>query len=421
MKIALVNTADTKGGAARAGLALHKTLLKNGVNSKLIVQTKYGNDEFVFAADANPFEKIYTLFRRAVDYFTIKFLTNEDKGRFSFPLFGKNISKNKFLKEADIIHLHWINEGFFSLKTFRQLQKLNKPIVWTLHDMWAFTGGCHYDNGCGNFTTRCANCPSLKIKGDNDFSSTIFARKLLLYQNIKYRVVTCSEWLARSARESVLFKDMEITAIPNPIDVNVFKPVDKASAKKEFGLTPGKVHILFVTMTVKEKRKGFHLLKEALLMLNKNRPDLRDKIELVVMGAADEEETKRLPFPVKTLGRLSSTEEIVEGYNAADIFVAPSLQDNLPNTVMEALACGTPVVAFNIGGIPEMVEHMKNGCLAEELSVEDLAKGIALLAENKNMRADFAKAGREKVLRHFAEEAVAERFISYYKKILKEI
>ncbi|NOX17241.1 MAG: glycosyltransferase, partial [Chlorobi bacterium] len=364
---------------------------------------------------------IYTLFRRAIDYFTIKFLTNEDKGRFSFPLFGKNISKNKFLKEADIIHLHWINEGFFSLKTFRQLQKLNKPIVWTLHDMWAFTGGCHYDNGCGNFTTRCANCPSLKIKGENDFSSTIFARKLLLYQSAKFHVITCSDWLARTARESVLFEDMEITPIPNPINANIFKPLDKATAKNRFNLTSGKIHILFVTMTVKEKRKGFHLLKEALLMLNKNSPELRDRIELVVMGAADENEINKLPFPVKTLGRLSSVDDIVGGYNAADVFVAPSLQDNLPNTVMEALACGTPVVAFNVGGIPEMVEHKVSGYLAEELSVKDLADGIALLAENKNMRDEFSKAGREKVLRDFAEEVVAERFISYYKRILKKV
>ncbi len=418
MKIVIVNNADINGGAARAAYALTKSLQKKNIQTEMFVQSKFGNDSFVNTVDTNIFSSANTILRKAFDFAAINFFTKQERGRFSFPIFGKNISKNKIIKDADILHLHWLNEGFFSLNTFRKIAELQKPIVWTLHDMWAFTGGCHYDGECGKYKMRCDNCPSLKIPSDGDASSTIFARKLEIYKSLKLTVVTCSSWLAEEARKSVLLSNADIRVIPNPIDTNVFRPLNKISAKKFFNLPTDKLHILFATMTVKETRKGFEYFKTAINKLPKLDNSLTDKIELTVMGAADKKLFDNFPFKVNSLGRLSGDTEIVNCYNSADIFVAPSLQDNLPNTVMEAMACGVPTVAFNIGGIPDMIEHKINGYLAEKFSTDDLATGINLLLKNSGLRNKFGVASRENVLKNFNEVRISDKYIELYKSLL---
>jgi len=417
MKILHINNADTKGGAARAGLALNKALQKMGVKSKMLVQSKYGEDSTVFPIDQDPVNSILTLFRKGIDFFTIEMLTKKQRGRFSFPLIGRDISNHTLVKEADILHFHWINEGFLSLGSIRKLLKLNKPIVWTLHDMWAFTGGCHYDGGCNNFTTRCDKCPSLKIKRNNDCSSTIFARKINLYKDFNPSIITCSKWLAGEAEKSILLGDKDIRSIPNPIDIKLFKPTDKRKARERFGISPQKIQILFATMTLKEERKGFEYFKYSLIELAKRDKTYKDKIELVVMGAADKSSNDKFPFSVKYIGRLDDDKSIVDCYNSADIFAAPSLQDNLPNTVMESLSCGIPVVAFNIGGMPEMVAHKMNGYLAQEKSVEDFANGLEFLVKEKDNLNEFSKSAREVVLNSFTEEIVTKKYIELYKSL----
>ena len=419
MKVVLINNADTKGGAARAAYALTKALRKNEVSAEMFVQTKFGEDDFVHTVDNNLLNSVHTLSRKAFDYAAINLLTKSERGRFSFPVFGKNISRYNIIKDADVLHLHWINEGFFSLNTFRKIAELNKPVVWTLHDMWAFTGGCHYDGECGNFKLHCAECPSLKFKSGTDASSTIFARKLEIYKRLKLSIVTCSNWLADEARKSILLSNFNIQVIPNPIDTDIYKPLNKAEAKKHFNLAENKLHILFATMTVKETRKGFDYFKKSILKLNELDNNLQNKIELTVLGAADEKLFADFPFKVNSLGRLTSDEEIVNCYNSADIFVAPSLQDNLPNTVMEAMACGVPTVAFNIGGMPDMIEHNVNGSLAENFSVEDLAAGINLLIDNRELREKFGKLSREKVLENYNEKIVSNQYIQLYKSLLE--
>lgn len=418
MKVLHINNSDTIGGAARACFNIHNALLSEDVKSKILVQTKSGKDKNVFQAGTGPLSELFTVMRKGIDFSSISLLTKKEYGRFSFPLLGLNLSKNDLVMQADILHLHWINEGFFSLQTLRSLLKLNKPIVWTLHDMWAFTGGCHYDNNCGNFTSRCSNCPALKFKGDHDASSTIFARKIELLSGAKIHFVTCSRWLAGEAKSSALLEQFAITPIPNPINTELYSPNDKAISKQKLNLSIDKLHILFATMTLKEKRKGFHILLDALKLLNENYPHLKAKIELIVMGAGAQSHFREVPFKTTFTGRLTNDNEIVNCYNAADLFVAPSIQDNLPNTVMEALSCGVPTAAFNIGGMSDMIVHQQNGYLAEKVSPEKLAEAINWLVEKLFENNDLGINARKKVINNFTEKIVAEKYLKLYKSIL---
>ncbi|MBZ0180311.1 MAG: glycosyltransferase family 4 protein [Melioribacteraceae bacterium] len=418
MKVLHINNSDTIGGAARACFNIHNALLSMGVDSNILVQTKSGKDNNVIPAGSGSLSKLYTVIRKGIDFSLISLLTKKEYGRFSFPLLGSNISKNPFAKEADILHLHWINEGFFSLQTLRSLFKINKPVVWTLHDMWAFTGGCHYDNKCGNFKSRCGNCPALKLKSDQDTSSTIFARKIELFNDAKINFVTCSKWLAGEAKSSTLLEKFDITPIPNPINTELYSPTDKSISKQKLNLSIDKLHILFATMTLKEKRKGFHILLDALKLLNENYHLLKEKIEIIVMGAGDQSHFKEIPFKTIFTGRLNNDKEIVNCYNAADLFVAPSIQDNLPNTVMEALSCGVPTAAFNIGGMSDMIDHKLNGYLADEVSPVKLAEAINWLVEKLSATNNLRINAREKVLNNFTEKIVAQKYLELYKSIL---
>lgn len=420
MKIVHVNNADIKGGASRACYNISKALKSGGVNSSILTQTKFGNDSNVFSVSEGK-NNIKSFLRKGIDWALIQGLTIKEKGRFSFPLIGADISKHEVIKDADIIHLHWINEGFFSLKTLQKLGQLNKPIVWTMHDMWGFTGGCHYNNGCENFLHRCGNCPSLKFPAMHDGSFSIFARKLLVYKYLNLHLVTCSKWLGEESKRSVLMHEFPVTPIPNPINTELYKPLDKLEAKSSLNLDVNKIHILFVSMTATERRKGFIELKKSLKFLANKYDNVSEKIELVIMGSASDEIIQEIPIRSKILGRISSDKDIVNIYNAADIFVAPSLQDNLPNTVMEATACGTPVVAFNIGGIPDMIEHNKNGILADAFSTEDLAEAIIKLVNDINLRQCMSDYGREKVLKEFTPKVVSAKYKNLYEKILKPI
>ena len=418
MKILHLSMADVKGGAAKAAYSLNAALNSAGIESSMLVQEKHGNDPNVRTFVGSPLKKAMYGERYLLDYLSIRFLTIQSRGRFSFPYFGSDVSRHPLVREASVVHLHWINGGFFSFRTFEQLAATKKPIVWTLHDMWAFTGGCHYSGGCEKYMTECKDCPSLRIRGERDLSRRIFARKKGLYEKLPVQFVTCSNWLAGEAKKSCLLSKSSVTAVPNPIEIDVYKPVDKALARRSLNLPADKMFILFGTMTLKEERKGFRYLKEALNILWSRYPDLRTKIEILVFGASDEEILRDIPFKTHSLGRISGTEKLVECYNAADVFVAPSLEDNLPNTVMEALACGIPVVAFKTGGVPEMVDHMKNGYLAELRSSQSLAEGIYWTINRAGAESSLREEARRKVVSNYTPEIVAGKYKEIYDELL---
>jgi len=420
LKVVHINSTDIKGGAAIACMSINSALNKVGIESSILVQKKYGNVNLTVGFTDAPISKIKYFFRFLLDYFSIYFLTVKKRGRFSFPYFGTDISKHHQVKEADIIHLHWINGGFFSLRTFRQLAYLKKPVVWTLHDMWAFTGGCHYSGECNNYLTECKNCPSLKFPGVKDLSYRIFKGKFIAYKNLNLQLVTCSNWLSGEVVKSKLLSNITVDVIPNPIDTEIYRPVDKKSARKKLNLSVDKMLILFGTMTLKEERKGFLYLQKSLTILYNKYPELRSNIEVIVFGSFNKNEISKIPFKANFFGRIKNVETLVNCYNSADVFVAPSLEDNLPNTVMESLACGVPVAAFNIGGMPDMIEHKKNGFLAVPKSAESLADGILwLLKETK----DFSRLNEyalNKVVEKFSPEIIGKKYKQLYLTLLSK-
>lgn len=419
MKILHVSTSEFNGGAAVAAKRICNAQQKiSEIESCILVQKKYSDDEYVFAISSTIKNRISIFNRILFDELSIRLLAEQTRGRFTFPYLGEDITKIDLVKNSDVINLHWINGGFLSLSSLHKLGELHKPVVWTLHDMWAFTGGCHYSSGCEKFLNNCSNCPSLFFKSDNDISNKIFNEKIKLFENLNLTIIACSTWLAKTAAKSRLFKNKKIYAIPNPLDISLFKPTEKMSARRILKLPSDKKLILIGAMNLKDKRKGFRFLIEALDIINRLNSKSNKQIELVVFGKLDENSLDKIPFKVHQLGKLKTEDKILMAYNSADVYVAPSLEDNLPNTIMEAMACGVPVVAFNVGGIPDMIDHMQNGILAEIKSSEDLAKGINLLLEDKELREKFSAASREKVVNNFNQKLVAEKYLEVYKSIL---
>jgi len=339
------------------------------------------------------------------------------KARFKFtiPFWGIDITKYDEVKNADIIHLHWIYNGFLSLRSFKQLAKLNKPIVWTLHDMGAFTGGCFYSNDCDHYKNSCGNCFYLKKPAENDISSKIYALKKKIYNGMNIHIVTCSNWLGNLAKESSLFEMLDVRAIPNPINIEIFKPSHSGDIRKNLKLPENKFLILFVAANIADERKGMNYLIDAIVKLCQKYPEIKGNIELLIIGDV-KNASFDFPCNYSLTGFIAGEAAMCNYYSAADMFVSPSLDDNLPNTVMESLSCGTPVLAFNTGGIPDMVEHKKNGYLSNYKSADDLMNGIYWIYENR-LNTELKTNARNKVLTNYNYSIVAEKYIQLYKKM----
>jgi glycosyltransferase involved in cell wall biosynthesis len=419
MKVTLINTSDAGGGAPAACLRLLKALLSKKTDARLLVQHKKTSEErvegivksFVGRLKANA-----DFLGERIPF--ILFHERDKSVRFAFStaIAGTSIKNQPLVKDADIIHLHWTNSGFLSIADLKELVDTGKPIVWTLHDMWTFTGGCHYSGTCDNFMRQCGNCPFLRDADDNDISHQGWLHKAALYKDAKnVTFVTCSKWLAGVAKQSSLIGNFRIEAIPNPIDIDIFSPRDKSAARQKWGIGADAKIILFGADNINDRRKGISYLVDALDVLKNNYAET-EKIEMVIFGKNKHFDINTLPFKVHELNLLTSAHDLAEVYSLADVFVTPSLEDNLPNTIMEALSCGTPVVAFNTGGIPEMVDHQQNGYLTKFKDAADMAKG---LYETLNADAQLATNARQKVLDNYTNELVANQYINLYQSLLK--
>ncbi len=411
MRILIINTAENKGGAAVACNRLHEALVSNGYDSKMLVRQKSTSDPRVFEFTNSTFRKKTNLFFFFIELFILKFF--KKKGfDFSLPWFGPSLYKHPLVREADVIHLHWVQNSFVSLHCIKKLQKLNKPIIWTLHDMWAFTGGCHYNVGCRKFESSCEQCPQLKNTSILDFSKSTFKNKSKILSS-KLKIVTPSIWLSEEVKKSSLLKNNSISVIPYNINFDIFKPIDKSEARKEFGISSGKKIILFVSMNVEDQRKGFDYFKKAIIELENRIPNWIETHEILAIGRNSD--IKHFKTKIHYTGRLSDLNTISKAYSAADVFVAPSLQDNLPNTVIESLACGTPIVAFNIGGMPDMIAHKESGYLATPFSINEISLGIEYCLKN-----NLSLKSRSQALSKFQSIEVAKSYVNLYTELLDE-
>ena len=420
MKVLSLCTFELSGGAAIACNRLTSALSKHNIDTKLFVRDKLSDNNNVFAVNKGVFTKTINLLRFIWERLVILIYSKfSKKNLFAVSLAntGNDISKNKLIKEADVIHIHWINQGFLSLRDLKKLAALDKPIVWTMHDQWSYTGICHYTGGCDKFTETCSFCPMLARNGKHDFSYKTFLKKKNLFESNAFTFVGCSRWIAAEAKKSKLCRDAEIVSIPNPIDITVYDKHDKNEARKFFNLPSDKKLILFGACKVTDKRKGFDYLKALCDILYSQLMFSKEDLAIVVFGGKSNEIEALLPYHVHNAGYINDVHTMVNLYNAVDLFVIPSLEDNLPNTIMEAMSCGTPCVGFNTGGIPEMIDHKENGYIANYTDSVDLAEGVNWvlnIADYENLSAN----AREKVVENYNEDVIATQYIGLYNRLL---
>jgi glycosyltransferase involved in cell wall biosynthesis len=330
MKIVIVNTFDIIGGAARAAYRLHRSLVDAGVDSRMLVQQKYSNDPTVTGSTTRIGRLFHNVVGNPLDMMLLRRYRRRDKTFFS-PAWvsSPSIVRQINALKPDIVHLHWIGGGMMRIEDIAQI---NAPIVWSLHDMWAFTGGCHYDGGCGLYMKHCGTCPRLGSERENDLSGEIFERKKKTFAQIdNVTIVGLSRWLMQCSERSALLGSRPHINLPNPIDTTLFAPCDKKDARAQLGLSQNKKLILFGAVNATDDpRKGFEQLCNAL-----NTMKNRDGAELVVFGNNRRGDDRLFGFPVQYVGCIDDDRRLAQLYSATDVMVVPSLQENLSNAIME--------------------------------------------------------------------------------------
>ena len=417
MRVLIVNTSEKTGGAAVAANRLMEALNNNGVKAKMLVGDKQTDKISVVPLSHKWAVKWHFLWERLMVFLHLRF-HKEHLFEIDIANAGSDITNLPEFREADVIHLNWINQGMLSLKSIRKILRSGKPVVWTMHDLWPATGICHYARTCSAFRTTCHNCPLLPLHGSaHDLSHKVWERKNRLYEGSNIHFVTCSRWLETQAKQSSLLKAQRVSAIPNSIDSHVFCPADKREARLKVGLpTEGRI-ILFVSQKVTDERKGVAYFIDAVNRLAAEHPEMKENTSVAVLGGNAEQVSNELALPAYPLGYVADEHKIASIYNASDVYVLPSLEDNLPNTIMESMACGVPSVGFRVGGIPEMIEHRNTGYLANFKDSADLAEGIRWVLEDAD-RTKLSEACLRKVAHNYSQQSVAMRYIEVYNELI---
>ncbi|WP_462249664.1 glycosyltransferase [Ferruginibacter sp.] len=308
---------------------------------------------------------------------------NKEFGLFSYPILGSDISQLPEILNADIIYIHWALYGFLNYNSIAQIAELKKPVIVVMHDMWNITGGCHYSFTCDKYKTGCSNCQMIPGNKENDLSAKGFRKKLRLYNKYSnFYFVSPSKWLYNCAKEALLTKSKPIFYIPNVLDNTLFKPFNKTTAKQILNINTDETVIAFGAVSVSSPYKGWPYLQKALEILHKD--EAYKNILVLIFGSVyNKEIAASIPFKTKFMGFLADEYSTMLVYNAADVFIVPSLADNQPTTVQESLSCGTPVVGFDTGGIPDMIQHKENGYLAKYKDAEDVCNGVKYCLQQK--------------------------------------
>ena len=413
MKIAMLNTFDDSGGAARSAYRLHQGLVRRGVASQFVTQyNKRGDPEIVCGTTRS--EKLIALLRPLIDMIPLKMYWRRDRLQpFSTAFVPVARRIRKAVADADVLHLHWIVRGFVNI-TF--LKQAKRPIVWTMHDSWAFTGGCHLPAACRRYQQACGQCPQLGSLRKADLTHLNWQQKLRTFRDLDMIVVAPSNWLAECARTSSLFVGRRVEVIPNGIDTDVFKPIDSSVCRRMLNLPEGKHMILFGAVgATTDHNKGFDLLRQAMAALPRH---VDGKECMLLVFGAHRLDIPDMKIDVRFMGTLTDDIALSVLYSAADVMVVPSWQENLPNTVMEAMACGTPAVAFRTGGIPDLIEHHHSGYLAEPFDTDELSQGISWVLERSGRAALLGVRCRQKIESEFTLDVVTKSYIRLYLELL---
>jgi len=411
MKVVLINTSDIEGGAARAAYRLHQGLQGIGVSSQMLVKNKKSGDPNVILSQngiGNKFDKIISTISNS----PLRLYPERNRAIFSPQWLPDSLAAKVAKIQPDIINLHWVCGGYMQVES---VPKFNKPLVWTLHDMWPFTGGCHYSEECDRYTKSCGSCPQLHSSKDSDLSRWVWQRKAQAWKNLNLTLVTPSHWLAECAKSSSLLQEYPVKVIANGLDPEVYKPLNRLLLRESLNLPQNKQLVLFGAMQGTDDRwKGFPLLVPALQSLSKS--GWQDKIELLVFGSSQPKNPINVGFKTHYLGRLED-ECLAKVYAAADVMVVPSRYEAFGQTASEALACGTPVVAFDVTGLKDIVDPQQNGYLAKPYETEDLARGIAWVLEDPERHQKLCARARQKVEQEFTLDIQARRYLSLFSEL----
>jgi glycosyltransferase involved in cell wall biosynthesis len=415
MKIVNISTHDFSGGAARATYRLHKEFINQGYDSKLLVLYKTLSDDSVVSSSNSFLEKLFSKFSSNINKIPNKFYNV--KNPWSAGWYGQDISNMKVVKDADVINLYWVSGGFLSIKNIEQLARLNKPIFWRLSDMWPFTGGCNYSNGCDKYTHHCGSCTELLSTRENDLSRVLINKKISLWKDLDISIIAPSNWIADCAKNSSVFKNKKINILGTGVDTKIFKPIEKKTARNILNLPFDKKIILLGAVNItNDSRKGGELAYEALKKILEYYS--KNEIYLLVFGSYNNI-FSGLGISVNAIGQVYDEYTLALLYSSSDLFIAPSREENLANTVLESASCETPIVAFDIGGMPDIVEHKKNGYLATPFDIEDLANGIDWVLSNENYH-ELCSNARKKILREFDSVVVVKKYKALYKSVANE-
>ncbi len=379
----------------------------------MLVGRKYSDDPTV-SEPPHRFHRLTSAMRGRLDVLPLSGYRKTEESYWTLGWLPNRIDRAVQAHEPQIVHVHWTGGGFMSVDALRHIPY---PVVWTLRDMWAFTGGCHYTAGCERYATACGSCPQLRSTDEQDLSRRMWLQKQGAWRGMDLWLVPISSWLAGCVHRSGLFEDTPVEVIPNGIDTGCFRPYDPIAAKAEWGLSADRKHILFGAIdATDDPRKGFHHMVEAVHLLA--RTGWSNRVELVVFGGTPPPGIADLGIPIRSVGKLADDAALAKLYSACDVMVVPSEQEAFGKTLIEAMACGTPVVAFASGGPTDIVEHQISGYLAEPFSVDSLANGIIWCIEDDARNAALGGKARARAEREFEIDVVAQRYQSLYRQIL---
>lgn len=415
MKITIVNTNADGGGASRAANRLHHALLDFGIDSHMRVlhgamvdnRVKCGGWPYSIA------DKVMSKLHRRWIAQTQRGWHTDNSTIHTFGEIGGKLIDELNAGDADVLNLHWIS----TMLSIKDIGRLTKPIVWTLHDMWAFCGGEHYAPDESSARFRSGYRPDNRPKGEGgpDLNRRAWVAKRLAWSGKKFTIVSPSRWLADCARQSVIFADADVNVIPNPLNMEyTWRPIKREAARIALNLPSSKKLILMgADGGVADPRKGGDLLRAAISLVAAKQAG---GIELMIYGQGKPERDDNWPCPVHWLGAVRDDRVLALAYSAADVMVVPSRQDNLPNTAVEAQACGTPVVAFDIGGLHDIVVHQETGWLAKAFDTADMAAGILWVLSDNGRHGKLSEDSRKMALVRFSPMAVARQYQKIYEK-----
>ena len=423
MKITLLNTDDVLGGAGIAAYRIMNSLTSDDIQAEMLVLQKYSDDDKVHQLITTGYKKVGWLMRLAFEKGKLQFLQRDNSVRFSFSMAntGYHLSSHRLVKRADIIHLHWINNAMLSLSGIQQLLQLNKPVLWTLHDMWPFTGGCHISYECDNFQSGCGNCFYLKNPKSNDSSRKIHATKERIFQGADIKIVTVSNWLKKQAESSSLFKNKVIKVIPNAVDTEIFKPSGKIKNRINYNIDPAKKILLFVSSKIDHPIKGFEYFVEAMHQLYST-DENKELFECVVVGNFSRHQSinsYNIPFKTHHFDKVTKSEDLVNFYSLSDITLVTSKYESFSQVCAESMACATPVIAFSHSGPTDIIDHKVNGYLSEKDLVSDIVAGINWIIHN-NLKGTVSRDARNKIVKNFHPSIVGAQYEELYRTIHEE-